>query len=220
MALSACGGGAKPSPTLTPLSAEEALGRSAQAMAGVVSFRFGLESQGGGTPIPAGLEMTGARGAMAKPDRVDVKVKARFVGFVVEVRVISVGDKTWMTNPLTGAWQTFESGLSPVAFFDPAKGVTLVLESVAGASRLPDTTIGGQEAYHLRGRLPAGAVQFIAGSYVEGSVLDAELWIGKEDFLLRQVRLDGQITEGEVPGIVRLLTFSEFDQAFAIEPPI
>ena len=219
--LSACGGGAA-TPTLAPpsLSTGEVLLRTSQVMAEVSSFRFDLETQGGATPIPTGLEMTGAEGVMSQPDRVDVNVKARFSGFVVEVHVISVGEETFMTNPVTGAWQRFESGLSPVAFFDPAQGMALVLDSVSQVSFLPEDTVDGLEAYHLRGRLPASAVQFIAGSFVEGSVLDAELWISREDFHLRRLRLDGQITEGEPPGLVRLLTFSDFDQPFDIQPPI
>ena len=189
-------------------------------MAGVASFEFGLESQGGGTPIPTGLEMTRAQGVMSKPDRIDVKVKARFSGFVVEVHVISVGDETFMTNPMTGQWQRVGNGLSPVAFFDPARGVTLVLESVVGATLLGEETVDGAKSHHLGGRLPARAVQFIAGSFVEGSVLEAELWVGTEDFLLRKLRLDGLITEGEPPGLVRVLTISDFDQPFDIQPPI
>ena len=189
-------------------------------MAEVASFEFGLESQGGGTPIPTGLEMTRAQGVMSKPDRIDVKVKARFSGFVVEVHVISVGDETFMTNPITGQWQRVGSGLSPVAFFDPARGVTLVLESVVGATLLGEETVDGAKSHHLGGRLPARAVQFIAGSFVEGSVLEAELWVGTEDFRLRKLRLDGLITEGEPPGLVRVLTFSDFDQPFDIQPPI
>lgn len=189
-------------------------------MAQVSSFRFKLESRGGSTPIPTGLEMSSAEGAMSKPAQVEVKVKARFSGFVVEVRVISVGEVTFMTNPITGQWQRFESGLSPVAFFDPARGVNLVLDSLSKTSLLPDDPVDGVAAYRLRGRLPASAVQFIAGSFVEGSVLDAELWIGKGDFHLRQVRLEGVITPGERPGLVRLLTFTDFNQPFSIQPPI
>lgn len=205
--------------TSSSLAAADILKGSALAMAGVSSFRFALDSQGGGTPIPGGMEMTSAQGAMSKPDRMDVTVNARFSGFVVQVQVISVAGKTHMTNPLTGAWQTFESAASPVAFFDPAKGASLVLESVTQPSQLTDTASGGVEAYRIQGRLPARAVQFIAGSYVEGAILGVELWIGKADSLLRQIRLEGQITAGEAPGIVRVLTFSDFNQPFDIKPP-
>ena len=49
--------------------------------------------------------------------------------------------------------------------------------------------------------------------------IDTKLWIGKEDFLLRQVRIKGQITEGEEPEIVRILKLSQFNQPVSIELP-
>jgi len=218
--LIACSGGDRPAPPPERPTAGEVLARSSKAMADVTSFKFTLESQGGNTPIPAGLEMSGADGVMAQPDRLDVKVKARFAGFVVEVRVISVGEQTFMTNPLTGAWQRFDSALSPVAFFDPAKGVGLVLDSFTAPELLQDAPIDGAASYHARGRLPGSAVRFIAGSSIEGSVLDAEVWIGKQDLLLRRIRLEGRLTPTEVPGIVRVLSFADFNKPQNIQAPV
>ncbi len=189
-------------------------------MIGVDSFRFELRNEGGETPIPGGLGLRGAEGVMSKPDLIDVMVKATFSGFIVELHIISVDDRTYMTNPISGAWQTFEVGLSPVAFFDPATGVNLILESLLEPALGEDTVVDGTPAHRVTGRLPARAAQFIAGGYLEGAVLDAELLIGKDDSLLRRVELRGVLTEGEPPGIVRVLNFSEFGRLFEIEAPI
>ena len=222
LAISACGGGGGATPTAEgpALTPEEVLSRAALVMAEVTSFRFSLESQKADTPLPAGLAMRRATGAMVKPDRFDGEITALFSGFIVKVRVISVGDRTFMTNPITRDWQGFDSGLSPVAFFDTAKGVTLILQSMVEPTFGEAAVADGVAAYRVVGRLPAQAVQFIAGGYAEGAILDAELLIGKGDFTLREGRLTGAITEEEPPEIVRVLTFSEFNTPFVIEPPI
>ena len=219
MALSACSGGARA--TATPaVRVEDVLVRSASVMTAVDSFRFVLRNEGGETPIPGGFGLRSAEGVMSKPDRIDVTVKATLSGFIVELHVISVDDTTYMTNPITGAWQTFEVGLSPIAFFDPATGVNLILESMLDPILGENTVVDGVSSHRVTGKLPASAAQFIAGGYIEGAVLDAELLIGEDDSLLRRVELRGVLTEGEPPGIVRVLNFSEFGHAFEIEAPI
>ncbi len=220
LALAACGGGEPATPTPAGLSPREVLDGAAEAMAQVASFSYSLDNQGGETPLPAGLSMKSARGVMVKPDKMTAEIKASFSGFFVEVKVISLGQRTFMTNPITGSWQTFESGLSPVSFFDPAKGVGLILQSLTEASLGEPGVAGGEPAYRVVGRLPAEAVQFMSGSFAEGSVLRAELLIGQDDLLLRRVRLEGRVTDDEPEGIVRVLTFSDFNQTFAIEPPV
>ena len=222
LAVVACGGGdaATATPAAPGLSPRDVLDSSAAAMAEVSSFRYSLENFGGETPLTAGLSMRSARGVMAQPDQLTAQISASFSGFRVEVNVISVGQRTYMTNPITGGWQTFDTGLSPVAFFDPVKGVNLILQGMIQPSIGEPSEVDGAPAVRIVGQLPAEAVQFIAGSFAEGSVLEAELLIGQEDRLLKHVRLAGRITEGEPDGMVRVLTFSDFNQTFDIKPPV
>jgi hypothetical protein len=50
-------------------------------------------------------------------------------------------------------------------------------------------------------------------------MIDTEVWVDTEDFLLRRIRLEGRITEGEESGIVRTISLSDFDQSLEIELP-
>lgn len=218
VASAACGGSSTPA-SAPQLSAQQLLDGSATRMGAVDSFRFKLENEGGETPLPTGLAMRSAQGVMVKPDRLDLQVKALFAGFSVEVRVVNVGPTTYVTDPLTAKWDRYESALSPAAFFDPVKGINSILKDVTDATLDGEASVGGVQTYQLRGKLPAQSVQFLAGSYAEGSVLEAVLNIAKENYLLRQVRLTGQLTAEERPGISRTLTFSDFGQAFDVRPP-
>jgi hypothetical protein len=55
---------------------------------------------------------------------------------------------------------------------------------------------------------------------MEGASISIEVWIGRDDFLLRSIRLEGRITEAEAEGIVRTLKLSGFDVPVTIEAPI
>ncbi len=52
-------------------------------------------------------------------------------------------------------------------------------------------------------------------------VLDpGDLWVGNDDFLPRQVRLEGPIGAGDTTATVRVLKFSQFNAAVTIDRPI
>jgi hypothetical protein len=59
----------------------------------------------------------------------------------------------------------------------------------------------------------------ILGNEPTGRLVDLELWIGKEDSILRRLRLSGPISDDEADDIVRTVEISQFDEPFAIEPP-
>jgi hypothetical protein len=200
-------------------SAEGLLAKSAQAMAQVRSFRFSLVNENGETPLPDGLSLKSAKGGMVQPDMLHAQVTARLAGFPVEFKVISAAGRTYVSHPLTGRWQTYDYALSPVAFFDPAKGVVEILRSVREPSIILGPRTGGVATSRVSGRLPAEAVKFVTGSAIEGAQLEAELLIGTQDGLLREALLRGRIAEGEPEGMSRVLGFSAFNEAIVIEPP-
>ncbi|MBI3744744.1 MAG: LppX_LprAFG lipoprotein [Chloroflexi bacterium] len=201
-----------PAPKASPVA--DVLAQSAAAMGKVTSFSFDLQSQGGDTPLPLGLSMRSASGQLLKSGALSATIKAVIPGSVIDLRTISIGGKSYLTDPLTGKWLTFDGAASPVNFLDPATGVARILGSLA----VPVVTDAG-DAYRVTGTLAAGDARFIAGSVSPGGILQAQLEIGKKDLLLRKVTLQGRITDQESAGIVRTLTLAGFNQPFAIQPP-
>lgn len=201
---------------VSPLTAAEVIANACEKLEALSTFHFNLEQEGGGTPIAMGLEMTAASGDVARPDRLKVRVSAGFL----EVQVITVGEDTFMTNPLTGEWEPLPNDFSAVKLFDPDTGIKAIMGKISGAMKLSEDRVAGVVCYHIRGTLDSGDLIAIScGAAIEGVSIDTELWIGKEDFLLHQIKLEGQITEEEKPGIVRILSISDFDQPVTIELP-
>ena len=225
LVLAACSGGEEPTstPSSTPTavpSPGEIIAASIDAMTQVTSFRFLLENEGGETPISNGLGLRRAEGAMVTPDRLEAEIDAVFAGLVLRLEVVGAGGKTYMTNPISGEWQVFDTDLNPLAFFDPAEGVPRVLRGMEDLLLGELAEVDGRAAYAISGRVPAEAAQFMAGSFAEGSILDADLLIDAETYELLEAVLDGRLTADEPEGVSRTLRFSDFGAAFEIEPPI
>lgn len=213
--LSGCGKASSPS----PLTAAEVIDRCMQSMDAAESFHFELEHDGGGTPIAMGLVMNEAEGDITRPDRLKAEISVTMMGLFIEVEVITVGSVVYITNPLTMEWEPLPTEFSAVSIFDPGTGVTAILEGMTSLVKLEDEKAEGLLCYHIEGKIASRCLNSIALSSVEGVMVDTEVWVDKEDFLLRRIRLEGRITEGEESGIVRTISLSDFDQGVDIELP-
>ncbi|MDY6911815.1 MAG: LppX_LprAFG lipoprotein [Chloroflexota bacterium] len=204
---------AEPSPSLT---AEQIIERCSEEVAALQSFHFELDQEGGGTPIAMGLEMDAASGDMLKPDKLNIEVSAGFI----QVELITVGDITYMTNPLNGNWEPLPNNLTAVRLFDPNIGIKVVVSGITNATVLGEEKVGGALCYYVRGVIDSGELSAIScGAAIEGITIDTDIWISKKDFLPRKFRFEGQITKNEEIGIVRILTVSEFNEPVTIELP-
>ncbi len=206
-------------PTETGLTALEIIDRSSEKFQGITSFHFVLDQVGGGTPIAMGVQMNEAVGDVARPDSLSVMISGTAVGMFLEVQIISVDKVAYMTNPLTGQWALLPADFVALSVFDPNTGVAAIMRGLADLTRLDDEEVDGVPGYRLKGTIDSGDLASITGSSVEGVTIDAEVWIGKEDFFVRRIELEGKITESEVPGIVRTLKLSNFNEEVSIELP-
>ncbi len=205
--------------TQSALTTTEIVGQSVAKMDAVNSFHFELKQVGGGTPFASGLEMNEAFGDIVKPDKLRTEIYASIAGMLAKVEVITVGETTYMTNPLTGGWEPLPGQFSAVSIFDPNIGISAILKGITNPVKLEDGKVAGLDCYRIGGNIASEDLRSITLSSLEGVKIDMEVWIDKEEFLLRQIRLEGQITSDETPGIIRTLTLSKFDQEVNIELP-
>lgn len=218
--LSGCNGSLAPSPDLT---ASEIVDRAAEKMETVDSFHLELKQVGGTTPIAMGLEMSKAAGYVVRPDKLKGEITATAMGLPIRVEYITVGNTTFLTNPLTGKWEPFPSEFSAADIFDPDAGIVAILTGMTNLSRLEDQKMAGFACFHIEGNVTSDdlypIIRLFTLSYLEGVNIAAEVWLDREDFLVRRIRLEGQITPDESPGIIRTLTFSDYDKSVEIELP-
>lgn len=219
-----CGESQKPAPqSPTSLDADEIVDRCAEEMETVDAFHLELRQIGGTTPIILGLEMIEAIGDVVKPDKMRGEMDALAFNMPIQFEYVTVGNVTLLTNPLTGKWEPSPTEFDVEAIFDPDTGISAMLRSVTNHSRLEDEKAVGFNCYHIGGNIITddlhSIIALFAPDYLRDVTLNGEIWVDYENFLLRQIRLEGQVTAEEKLGIIRIITFSEYGKDFAIELP-
>jgi lipoprotein LprG len=215
LALAAC----QPGPPAGPTAAE-IVTRAGETLSAANAFHFSYSNEGGGAPIFSGLTLNSAEGDFVKPDKLKVKVNANFGSSVVEMDVIGVGDTAYLTNPLTREWIKAPGALSAATVFDPQTGVAALLKKMKNPTRLADETLDGVPVYHVRGDVDAADLSsYTGGRPLSGTLLKTDIWVGKQDLRIRQVRIPGKIAEEDPPNIIRTIRLTSFDQPVTIEPP-
>ena len=216
MVITAC---AKQAPSSAPLTAAQIIGDSSEKMQAVNSFHFALDQTGGGTPIAMGIEMTKADGDVVRPDKLKMTISGTVSGMSLEVQIVTVGGVIYMTNPLSGKWEVPPAEFNVLSAFDPNTFIVNVMKDIASLTKLNDEESAGVLCYHLSGAISSDDLSAITGSSVKGVPINIEVWIGKDDLLVRNIKVTGKITETEVQGIIRTLNFSNYNEVVSIELP-
>ena len=166
---------------------------SAAAMEVAASFHFEIEmaftagSEGVSMEVPFQIE-----GDFQAPDRAKGSLEFSILFFTIETEFVQIGDTGYSTDPETGEWMIDEESVVP--FGSPAGLMaTELAEGVEGLELLGEETRDGVRVYHLSGSMPASEFGEEGG---EGE-LRADLWIGVEDLLIRELAIAGEMEAPE-----------------------
>ena len=206
-------------PAVEP-TADELRTRSAAAVAQLKSFRFTLEVLNGTMPLGGGLAATSVEGQVAAPDRLQMTVKARAANMALELRVVGIGERQFLTNPLTSQWQDATGTLALPRLLDPERGLAATIGQATALEKRGRQSQGGVDTFHLAGPVPAADLARLVGAAQPAAgTVQTELWIGAADHRPRRARLVGAIVPEEPATLERVLTLSDFDAAVQTEAP-
>jgi len=213
LAVAGCGGGAKGPPP------EQIVKAATKATSAERSFHFVYDEQHG-PPSKKGLHLIYADGDVVLPGNVKADVTGTLLGLPLRSELIVVGGDYFVRNPFTQAWQAVSVATNPVAFFNPRKGVLAV---IAGATQLKSAgseKVGGQDAYHVKGKVPVSAISPILGNPPSSKLVDVDLWIDKQSSRLVRVRISGPVESGDPSNAVRTVDLSQYGKSVAITAPV
>ena len=213
LAGSACGGGGGKEPP-----AGDVVARAARATGAEKRFHFVFDEQNG-PKSTKGVHLVFAEGDVAAPDKVKADVSGTFNGFPLRSQLVVVGGKTYLKNPLSGAWQTVDVGTSPVAFFDPAKGVLAVIKGATQLQSEGSDKVGGVDTYHLKGKTTVGSITPLLGNPGGDRLVDVELWVDKDTGRLVRLKLSGEVEKGDPADATRTIDLTRFGVVVPIAAP-
>ena len=185
-------------------------------MQNLSTFHVRLEHEGGTTQFAPGVVLSEAEAEIINPDRMGASFKAQFGTLAVNSEFIAIGEDNWLTNPLSGEWEPIDADVSPLGFFNPRRGINVILAEVHSVEEPPD--VNGA-VYTLNGSVPAKALESLLGPSIEGATVTARLVIDTDGYYLTEARVDGRVVPTDVEGVVRLLWLSRFNEPMTVEAP-
>jgi hypothetical protein len=213
---------------------------SVKAMAAVKSFAFSITTVQGKTVLFGNLELQDVEGAVERPNRfkADITVGASIVS--VTIHSIGVGDKVWITNPLSSDQGYIEAssdgGDSSAAAIASLLNPDKIFLAAVGAIQNPtiDGTenVDGADASKVKGTVDLDAV--ISATPVGGTPV-ASRGNGLNDFLdlspktltawidaaglVHRIEIAGAFTKEEASDVVRQIELTKFNESQDIQPP-
>lgn len=214
--LSACG---RPEPT-----AEELAQKAIAGIDTLTSVHFQLSIDGGPAFLDPQktLNLRQAEGDLLRPDRAKTTARVAIGGFVATVNFINVGDRGFMTDPLTGRWVALPAALvyNPAVLFDGQRGVSGLIKQVEGLKKDGDEKVDVVDSYRLTGQLPNALLTVFTGGVLTGDRVKIDLLVAKEGGAVQRIRLSElAAAPGQKAPMVWTLTLSRHDQPVTIDSP-
>ena len=211
--ITACGGGAS-APT-----AQQLISSAQTAFQKATSYHFNLKVDNPGAGQQ--LVIQTADGDVVTPDKLRATANALVLGNVVQVKLITVGTKNYMTNPITGTWGPTTAIFDPRSFSDPQKGMPAILGNIKNPGTPADSSVDGTSCWSIDGTLDAKYLAGILGSNAAaGSQTKITTCIGKTDNLPYLIRITGAAAQGDTAQTVHTFKLSKYGESVTITAPI
>jgi hypothetical protein len=189
--LAACsfGGG----PTADPV---QVLDQAGPALGKVKSASVEMQFGDGATFF--GFTVVSASGKVKLPSDSQVTIKAKQSSdSLVEIGVTSVEGKTWVTVPFLGVQPVTGAEAAAVPsvgrIFDPDNGLPAVLATGRNPKFLGSESVDGVDCWKVEATYSADQVSQAVQPLSPTGDIDATLWVGKSDHLLRKTLLKGKL---------------------------
>ena len=172
-------------------------------------------------------------GDYVKPDSIRMTIAVEMNGEKSpEIEVVKIGEDIYVKDPESQQWMTEEY----VEAYQEYKGLEeFALSSIEfittfeGTNILSDEEINGIPCFHVKGVIDTTAIEDLPSDFVptETGLMNAELWIDKEDYLVHQMVLELEMEDtspdSEIPisggGFSFTFQFSQFNEPITIEAP-
>lgn len=214
------GCGSDSSPTPDPLvDPQEILRQSVERVLALESVEFTLEHQQGTTELLPGIELSKVYGVADIPDKFRFTVEAEVSNTFVEIGVVVIGDQAYMTNFLTGRWQEVPKDVLPLNLSNLGQTLAGIIESVQVPALVGSERWHDYDAYRVRGMVKSDELSALVPNAGSGFDVELELWVDRDQGLLLQVIISGQMLDTDVPETVRVLALDRIDAPVEIAAP-
>ena len=212
---------ATPTPTPEPVDPKKELQRTVDQLLVLQSATFDLEHIVGSSNILPNILMHRAYGKAIVPGKFAVTVESEllFPRSYLEIGMISVDGRAYMTNVLNAEWGEVTPESLPINLADFGATLARIVEKVESPELLDDDRIDGKDVFRINGEVQSEDLAELVPAAGTGLPVALEIWIEQETGVLRQAFITGQVVATDVPETQRLLTIDDVNESLSIEPP-
>jgi hypothetical protein len=140
-------------------------------------------------------------GDYVAPDSLKMTMVISFLGEKFpEIELVKIGETVYAKDPETQQWMMADDVESYQEFSEIEDFITAsnqFINAFKGTSLLSDEEINGVLCYHVQGAVDATKLEDSSSELasMEIETLSTELWIGKEDFLVRRMALEVKVDD-------------------------
>lgn len=186
----------------------------------VSSFHVVMTVQNPGTPSQDEVQIRNADGDVIMPDKVSAQATVILSGQSVTVKLISVANNQFITDPVTGQWRVIKGILDPRTLTNPNTGIISLINKVQNVSAPKDDAINNIPCWRVTGQLDAKYLAFLTGGGVPaGTMLQTSACIGKVNSLPYQVSLVGRAATSDTLQTSRSFAMSNYNENITIRAP-
>ena len=186
----------------------------------VSTFHVVMQVDNAGTPPAGSIQIRNANGDVIMPDKVSAQANIVLSGQVVGVKLISVGNNQYVTDPITGQWRVIKGVLDPRTLTNPNTGLISLVGKVQNVSQPSDDNVNGTPCWRITGQLDAKYLKFLTGGGVPtGTMLQTSACIGKADGLPYEVKVVGMAAVGDTNNTTYSFELSNYNENVSITAP-
>lgn len=205
------------------IAVEEVLRNASERLADTQTMAFRMSIEGTTWIDDAHtLRLLGARGTMARPNKVDVEFQVEVAGAPrVSIRMITIGEESWTTDIVTGRWVEAqeEFGYNPAILYDNQDGIGPVMGRLQDPEIVGIEDVNDVQTYHVRGTVPGEVIEPLTAGTMRGSTTTVDLWIDGENWNLVRVGVAEPKDEGIEDPATWTMNLGDHDKQVSIERP-
>src|SRR5260221_4032704 len=109
------------------------------------------------------IQIRSADGDVIMPDKVKALASVLFSGQLVTIKLVSIGDVQYITDPITGQWRVLKGVLNVSTLTSPDTGVISLVAKLQNVAGPTDDAVNGVPCWHVTGSLDAKYLKFLTG---------------------------------------------------------
>ncbi len=213
----------------TPSDAVNLLNEAATAMTALDSFAFSLVTVEGETVILEGFTLEEIAGVVRRPSDFETTVTVAIPFASLDLRAVSINNQVWIELPSLGegggGWTSIGSTEGLLTLLSPDVLILEALPYIENPAIVDTGDIDGVDVTYVSGSVDFRSAAERLGDGADGFSLQiaegpVELMIAiDDDRLIREIEIIGPLLAGEDASVVRLVTFSGFNEPVEIEEP-